>query len=98
MTPEDDSLEAALEQCRAAALRGYELAKESLHESSRAIDQLSRGLSNCLEDIQDGSVRTAEITDELKKQLTQVVDELKRTQDDTEKAVEARRPWPGNLR
>lgn len=91
MAVENEILQAALEKCRAAALRGYELAKKSLHESSRAIDQLAQDLFNCKEDIQDGSVRTTELTDEIEKQLTGVVEELRKLIDDTDKAIEARR-------
>jgi hypothetical protein len=86
-----DNLAAALQECRAAALRGYELAKQSLNQTSKAIDQLSQDLSKCLEEIEDGLVRTPEVTDELRKQLTQVVDDLKKQQHETEQAVEGRR-------
>ncbi len=44
----DDNLESALKACREAARRGYEIAKENLRESEKAISDVSKSLSQCL--------------------------------------------------
>lgn len=87
----DDVLESALRECREAALRGYDLAKDNLRESAKAISAVSNSLSQCLESLDDGSVRTPGIVDQLKKQLSGVVSELERLQQTAESALEERR-------
>ena len=70
----------ALEQCRAAAGRGYEIAKENLRESAQAIGRVSKSLSECLKTLEDGTIRTPGIVDQLKEQMFGVISELKQLQ------------------
>jgi hypothetical protein len=81
----------ALEQCRSAARRGYEIAKENLHESARAIGDISTSLAQCLKKLEDGSVRTPGIVDQLKTQLFGVANELEQLQRTSDFALEERR-------
>ena len=81
----------ALEQCRSAARRGYEIAKENLRELARAIGDVSKSLSLCLKKLEDGSVRTPGIVDQLKRQLSGVVNELEQLQRTSDFALEERR-------
>ena len=62
------------------ARRGYEINKENLRESARAIGDVSKSLSQCLKKLEDGSVRTPGIVDQLKRQLSGVVNELEQLQ------------------
>jgi hypothetical protein len=80
-----------LEQCRAAARRGHEIAKNNLRESARAFRDVSKSLSQCLESLEDGSVRTPGIVDQLKGQLSGVVNELEQLQRKSDLALEERR-------
>lgn len=84
-------LASALEQCRYAARRGYEIAKENLRESARAIGDVSTSLAQCLKKLEDGSVRTPGIVDQLKTQLFGVANELERLQRTSDFALEERR-------
>ena len=81
----------ALKQCRAAARRGYDIAKENLRESAKAIGGVSKSLSQCLKTLEDGTVRTPGIVDQLKAQLTGVVNELEQLQRTSDLALEERR-------
>lgn len=72
----DVDLESALEQCRKEACRGYDIAKENLGENDKAIKGVSDSLSKCLTSLENGSVRTQEILNQLKAQLRKVVTEL----------------------
>lgn len=87
----DDSLEFALRECRKAAHRGYKIAKENLRESAKAIGEVSKSLSQCLKSLEDGSVRTPGIVDQLKAQLSGVVNELEQLQRTSDSALEERR-------
>ncbi|MHB1426448.1 MAG: GTPase [Gemmataceae bacterium] len=90
-TGRDESrLERALTMCRSAARRGYEIARENLRESARAIDGVSKSLSRCLKSLEDGSVRTPGIADQLKRQLSDVVNKLKQLQRTSESTLEER--------
>lgn len=86
-----DGLEAALKQCQETAHRGYEIAKGNLVESSMVISNASKSLSQCLKTLGNGSVRTPGIVDQLKAQLTGVVNELEQLQRTTEQNLEERR-------
>lgn len=83
MTETTDRLESALQQCQAAAHRGYQIAKDNIVESFMAISKVSKSLSQCMETFEDGSVRTPGIVDQLKAQLTGVVNELEHLQQTT---------------
>jgi hypothetical protein len=87
----DGGLEPALKGCRKAAHRGYKIAKENLRESAKAIREVSKSLSQCLKSLEDGSVRTPGIVDQLKLQLTGVVSELEQLQRTSDSALEERR-------
>ena len=76
----DDGLESALKECRKAALRGYKIAEENLRKSERAINKVSKSLSQCLKSLEEGSVRTEDIVDQLKAQFSSVVNELEQLQ------------------
>jgi hypothetical protein len=100
MEPErasDDGLESALKECRRAALRGYKIAKENLRESAKAIGDVSKSLSQCLKSLEDGSVRTPGIVDQLKAQLSGVVNELEQLQRTSELALEERQKRLGSF-
>ena len=87
----DNGLESALKECRKAAHRGYKIAKENLHESAKAIGDVSKSLSHCLKSLEDGSVRTPGIVDQLKAQLSGVVSELEQLHRTSDSALEERR-------
>lgn len=86
-----DRLEASLNECRKAARHGYSIAKENLYESAKSIGNVSKSLSQCLKALEDGSVRTPGIVDQLKEQLTGVVNELEQLQRTSESVLEKRR-------
>lgn len=81
----------ALESCGAAARRGYALAKENLRASAQAITQVSGTLRTCLASLEDGSVRSPAVVEQLKSQLAGVVSELHQLQTGTEAALKNRR-------
>lgn len=85
------SLETALKECPKAALRGYKIAKENLQEMAKAIDNVSKSLSQCMKSLENGSVRTPGIIDQLKGQLVGVVNELKELQQTSDSTLEERR-------
>jgi len=86
-----DDLELALHQCQLAAHSGYKIAKDNLFQSSKAISDLSKSLSQCLKTIEDGSARNQVIVDQLKTQLVGVVNELEQLLRTTEQNLEERR-------
>jgi hypothetical protein len=88
-TPND--LESALKACQKAARRGYEIAKENLRESATAIGGLSKSIMHCLKSLEDSSVRTPGIVEQLKAQLSGVVNELEQLQRTWETELEERR-------
>lgn len=81
----------ALKQCQAAAQRGYDIAKENLRESAKAIDGISKSLLQCLKTLEDGRVRTPGIVEQLKAQLADVASELEKLKYTTNLALEERR-------
>jgi len=81
----------ALEKCQSAARQGYDIAKHNLHETAKAIGDVSKSLSQCLKALEDGSVRTPGIVDQLKAQLSGVVNGLERLQRTSASALEERR-------
>lgn len=89
--PPPPDLARALEQCRSAARRGYDIAKENLRETAKAIGDVSKSLSQCLKSLEDGAVRTPGIVDQIKAQLSGVVNELEQLQRTSESALEERR-------
>lgn len=84
-------IEDALNSCRKAARHGYAIAKENLQETAKAIKEVSESLSNCLISIENGSVRTPGILNQLKTQLSGVVTELEGLQKKSALALEERR-------
>src|SRR5438309_3061031 len=84
-------LGAALEECRKAARRGYEIAKENLQESAKAINRASKSLSQCLKSLENATVRTPGIVVQLKAQRADVVDGLEQLQRASDSALEERR-------
>lgn len=71
-----DELVAALEKCRDAARRGYEIAKENLRKSAKAIDEFSKSLSRDMKLLEERTNRTDDIVDQLKVQIDDVVKKL----------------------
>ena len=89
--PEDqchDGLPRALQACKAAARRGYEIANNNLRESRNAFDNVAKSVSNCLRSINDGRVHTPDTIKQLQKQLTDVVGELNQLQQTAEHELE----------
>lgn len=84
-------LEAALKECRKTARRGYQIAKESLQESAKAIDKARTDLSQCLQAIKENHIRTSGIIPQLKKQLSEVVTELDKLKRASASELEERR-------
>lgn len=84
-------LAAALEACRAAARRGYDIARQDHRESTRAIAKVSSSLSGCLKSLEDGRVRTPGVVEQLKEQLKHVVSELNDLQNQSQAALEERK-------
>lgn len=84
-------LEDALKSCRKAARHGYAIAKENLQETAKAIKGVSDSLSKCLMSLENGSVRTPGIVNQLKAQLSGVVTELEGLQKTSDLALEERR-------
>ena len=85
-----DGLEASLNECRKAARRGYKIAKENLHESAEKINIVSMSMLQCLKAIKNGGVRTPGIVEQLKEQLSTVVNELLELQRHADSALEER--------
>jgi len=81
----------ALNQCQAAAQRGYDIAKENLRETSKAIDGVSYLISQLIENLKKGNVQTNEIVEKLKAQLIDAVKELVQLQGTSEIELEDRR-------
>lgn len=88
--PEID-LETALKQCRKSARHGYAIAKDNLNETTKAIKGVSESLSKCLMSLENGSVRTPSVVNQLKAQLSGVVTELENLQKTSDLALEERR-------
>ena len=86
-----DGLEAALKQCRKAARRGHKIAKGNLQETAKAFEKVHESLSGCLKSLENGSVRTPGVVDQLKAQLSGVVKELDRLQRTSTAALQERR-------
>ncbi len=84
-------LEEALQECREAAREGYDIAKDNLNETAKAIKGVSENLSNSLKSLDNGSVRTPGVVDQLKSQLTGVVSELESLQQSSAQNLEARK-------
>ena len=70
----------ALKECREAAREGYAIAKDNLNETAKAIEGVKDNLTQSLESLDDGSVRTPGVVNQLKSQLTGVVSELESAQ------------------
>jgi len=85
------NLESALQQCQASARRGYQIASDNIKETARAIKKVSTSLSQCLESHNEGTVRTPEIVEQLKRQFVSVVNELEQLQSTTEKDLQDRK-------
>jgi len=81
----------ALNQCQAAAQRGYDIAKENLRETSKAIDGVSSLISQLIENLKKGKIQTNEIIEKLKAQLIDAVKELVQLQRTSEIELEDRR-------
>lgn len=85
------NLEAALLKSQKAAQRGYEIAKENLEESAKAIKKVSSKLSECLKNHENGTVNTSGIVYQLKKQLINVINELELLQNTSEDSLKERK-------
>ncbi|OEF96166.1 GTPase [Desulfuribacillus alkaliarsenatis] len=76
MNQKQHDIGAALQECRTAAREGYRIAKDNLQETAKAIQEVSSTLSSSLKSLDNGSVRTPGVVDQLKSQLVGVVSEL----------------------
>jgi len=85
------SLSEALVQCQLAARHGYDIARQNLRETSKAIRKVSKSLLQCLESIEDGSVRSPGIVDQLKEQLSIAINELEQLQRTSDLTLKERR-------
>ncbi len=72
----DLDLEQALIASRKTAKQGYRLAKKNLKEASSAFDEMSEEIKACLNKIEDGKVRTPEVVNGLKNQLSGILGEI----------------------
>lgn len=81
----------ALKQCQAAAQRGYDIAKENLRETSKAIDGASNLISQLIESLKEGKVQTHDIVEQLMSQLTGAANEMEQLQRTSELTLEERR-------
>ena len=93
-TAESDSslsLSSALAECRSSARRGYEIARKNLEESAKAITGASKALKQCLKSLEDRSLRTPDIVDQLRGQLSGVASELEQLQRMLDSELEERR-------
>ncbi|MDP1857098.1 MAG: GTPase, partial [Gemmatimonadaceae bacterium] len=86
--PHRSDLAHALQECRTAAKRGYQIAKANLSESEHAVADASASLSRCLKALDDGTVRTPGIVAQLRDQLLGVVTELATLQNLSESTLE----------
>ncbi len=86
-----NNLESALQECQASARRGYQIASDNIKETASAIEIVSKSLSQCLKNHDEGSVRTPEIVSQLKNQFVSVVNELGQLQNKTEKDLQDRK-------
>ena len=87
----DDALKSALEECRGAAYRGYQIAKENLSASIEAIGEVSGVLSQRLKSFKSGLVRAPGVDDQLKTQLSRMIDALGQLQRSLNSELEERR-------
>lgn len=87
----EDSLEEALLKCRESAQLGYKIARQNLKETSKAIENVTQTLHDCLEKYEDGTVRTTGIVEQLRNQLLMVIKELNQLQVTAEKDLEEKR-------
>ena len=85
------NLESALQQCQESARRGYQIASDNIKETASAIEIVSESLSQCLKSQNEGSVRTPEVVEQLKKQFVSIVNELEQLQNKTEKDLRDRK-------
>lgn len=89
--PGSSELAMALADCRAAARRGYAIAKEHLESSRGAITSMARNVRHCLSSTTAGIVNTPDVARELESQLTTVADELHQLQHVISADLEQRR-------
>ncbi|WP_284035618.1 GTPase [Neobacillus sp. 114] len=87
----EDSLEEALLKCCESAQLGYKIARQNLKETSKAIENVTQTLHDCLEKYEDGTVRTTGIVEQLRNQLLMVIKELNQLQVTAEKDLEEKR-------
>lgn len=90
-TNSSTELESALQQCQTSARRGYQIASDNINETASAIERISKSLSQCLKSHDEGSVRTPDIVEQLKKQFVSVVNELEQLQNKTERDLQDRK-------
>jgi len=81
----------ALDECQAAARRGFSIASDSLKESSQAIREVSKSLSGCLKRINKSRVHTPGVVEQLRDQLSNAMRELEQLRRTTESDLRDRR-------
>jgi hypothetical protein len=84
-------LEVALEECRQAAQRGYDLARENLREVETVIAQASESISAHLISLENTPVHTTEMTGQLREQLSRFEANLHELQKKYHDRLETRR-------
>lgn len=73
---QSEDLNVALQECRAAARDGYQVALRSLDNTDVAIRRVSRELKRSIHEIERGRAQTSDIVEQLRDQLRQVMSEL----------------------
>lgn len=88
--PPAPELQQALQDCHAASIRGYSLAKENLVTSAKAIKAVTKSLQECMDSLEDGSVRTPGVTSQLRTQLSNIIKGLAQLQKQSAQDLEER--------
>lgn len=84
-------LSEALQACRSAALRGYQIAKENLKELTKAFDIAAKSLLDSMHSMNKGTVHSSNTIKQLQEQLFSVVGELEQLLKRAEQELQRRR-------
>ncbi len=71
-------LELELLKCRVVARQGYEIAKKNIQDMDQDIESISQLLLRDLKTLDSSKIRTEQVKEELKKQLSSIINELKK--------------------
>lgn len=90
MTIEDADLLNALSECKHAARKGYQLARDNLHETEHAIRHAKKNIQEAIRHIEHKKVHSTDTLRIVQDQLTDLISNLEKLHRDTELDLAAR--------